>query len=99
MALALLNHFGRQRHLARREHVIDQRFNDFRHRTSPRIEHGMMECRSDADQKFPVLMLHATFSYAFLVLAALCCQLTLTRLLRSRYDACVILTRSGGIWF
>ena len=53
-----------------------------------------MKCWSDADQKCPLLMLHAIFSYAFLFLAALCCQLTLTRLLRSRYDACVILTRS-----
>src|SRR6478672_8547325 len=38
------------------------------------------------------------FSYAFLFPAALCCQLTLTRLLRSRYDACVIPTRSRRIW-
>src|SRR4029078_129824 len=45
-----------------------------------------------------LLMLYSIFSYAFLVPAALCCQLTLTRLLTSRYDACVILRRSRTIW-
>ena len=58
----------------------------------------MMECWSDADQKCSILILYSIFSCAFLFPAALCCQLTLTRLLRSRYDACVILTRSRGIW-
>ena len=58
----------------------------------------MREYWRDADQKCFLLMLYSIFCYAFLVPAALCCQLTLTRLLTSRYDACVILRRSRTIW-
>ena len=31
------------------------------------VEHGMMECRSDANQECPVLMLHAIFLLCVLI--------------------------------